>query len=78
MTPPLIILAVWLCCAVLCYGIQFALSAHEWDQGPITPDTPRPQDMAVGAFFFGMFMGPLGLMITFFLCECAKHGLKFK
>lgn len=30
------------------------------------------------SIFFGMFMGPLGLMITFFLCECAKHGLKFK
>lgn len=74
---PLIILAAWLCCPVLCYGMDLAYFQREY---PMIAKESASSDRveAVVSGLFGLTLGPLALVVAFFMFKKAKHGLKFK
>jgi hypothetical protein len=65
---------VWLLCACLTYGINFGYFQREFAG---IAEITRRSDMAM-AMAFGLFLGPLGLLVSFFLSGFCQHGLKFK
>jgi len=64
-----IILAAWVVCSILTYGITFAHFSREYENN----DTSG----ACFALFFSVF-GPFGLVVSFISSGCAKHGLRFR
>lgn len=68
------IILFWFICSFLSYGISFAYAQRTY---PAIADEMRISDMA-DSIFFGLFFGPIGLVVIFFLSGFCEHGFKFK
>jgi hypothetical protein len=66
------LIAIWILCGVLAYGICFAYAQREW---PALAEVWRRED--IGASFYAALCGPLGLLAVLITTGFAKHGLKF-
>lgn len=69
----LLIIAGWLICSVLSYGILFAHAQREF---PFIAERDYRKDMAF-SMALGLF-GPFILVASIFLTGFAQHGLKFR
>ena len=68
-----IIITIWVICGILAYGISFAHWQREY---PTLAESSYREDMGFSILWIPL--GPLGLIITYFLSGFAEHGLKFK
>ena len=68
-----LIIVIWIICGILTYGITFGYFQGGW---PEISEKGYRQDMSFSVFF-GL-LGPIGLIISFFISGFAEYGLKFK
>lgn len=68
-----IIIAAWLICAFLAYGIVFAHFQGKW---PNQAKENRKADIEVSATV--ALLGPIGLIVALILADFPKHGFRIK
>jgi len=85
----MLILAVWIVCGVLAFGLTLGYLLREFahlvylaafkERFPHLRGGPRrtvAED--VGFSLLGFLFGPIWLVVVFFLSDHAKHGLKYR
>lgn len=65
-----IIVAAWIACGVVAYGITLGYFRHEYPQ----PDEKGHEGIAS----LMALVGPIGLIVSVVNSDIAKHGMKFK
>ena len=69
----LLAFSAWVCCSVLSYGINFAYFQRAF---PTLAKFDYKKDKYFSIAF--SVAGPFSLVITYFMSDFAKYGLKFK
>lgn len=69
-----IVVIVWLACAVLTAGMDFAYFQGKF---PTIAKESRREHMG-SAWLSGLLFGPLGTVIVFFCTGFAKHGWRLR
>ena len=73
----ILIAAGWLVCGVLAYGVTLGDYLWQTEKGGSSLDPEWKRNDLSFSVFIGL-LGPLGLLVSFFLSGFAQHGLRWK